>query len=91
MSIKKLIKNLVKDSLAQGTIEKELDELKAIFKQSRGNAGLASKDFNETADLSKNSKKALKKKDISIPAIPILDNSMEDPRMANSGVSEEKI
>ena len=89
-SIKKLIKNLVKDSLAQGAIEKELEELKIIFKESRGSLGFASKDFNETTDLSKNSRKAFKKKDISIPAIPILDNSLDDLRITNSRVSEEK-
>ena len=90
MNIKKMIKNLVKDSLAQGALEKELEELKVIFKECRSCMGPGSKDINETTDLTKNSGKVFKKKNISIPVIPIADDSLEDIRITNLVSSEEK-
>ena len=85
-----MIKNLVKDSSAQGTLEKELEELKAIFKESRNLTAHGSKDINDTIDLSKNGAKKIKKNNISIPVIPIMDDSMEELRITNSAVAEEK-
>ena len=38
--------------------------------------GAGSKDINETTDFTKNSGKAFKKKNISIPVIPIMDDSL---------------
>lgn len=85
-----MIKTLIKDSQAQGALEKELEELKAIFKDSRNLTAHGSKDINDTIDLSKNGAKKFKKNNISITVIPIMDDSLEDLRITNTAVAEEK-